>query len=149
MLEQQINQDYIQAMKAKDTARSSALSFLRAQIKNAVIDKRVDHLEDPDVVAILKKQVKQRQDSIEQFTKGGREDLVAKEKNELEILQSYLPAQMPAEELAGIIDAVIKETGATSIQQMGQVMKAVMAQTAGKADNKTVSEMVKAKLAQM
>ena len=149
MLEQRIAQDYLSAMKSKDSATSAALSFLRAQLQNARIEKKADALEDADVIAVIKKQVKQRQDSIEQFQKGRRDDLVAKEAAELQVLHRYLPAQMPDSDLERIIDAVIKETGASGIKDMGAVMKAVGTQAAGRADGKTMSALVKQKLSQM
>ena len=91
---------------------------------------------------------KQRRDSIDQFKKGGREDLVAKEEAELKILMSYLPTQMGADEVAAIVDAVVKEVGATSMKDMGSVMKAVSAKTAGRCEGSLVSELVKKRLAQ-
>ena len=152
MLEEQINKDYIQAMKAKDSMRSTTLSFLRAQLKNILIEKRMTEstqtptLEDADVIAAVKKQVKQRQDSIEQFTKGGRQDLADKEAAELVILKMYLPEELSQEALKALVEEVIKETGASSMKDMGSVMKAVLAQAAGQADNKKVSALVKASL---
>lgn len=143
MLEQKITNDYIQAMKSKETAKASALSFLRAQIKNVMIDKRVEKVADEDVIAVIKKQVKQRQDSIEQFTQGGRADLVAKEAAELALLQSYLPAEISNEQLTAIVQESIKSSQATSIKDMGKVMKDIMPKVAGKADNKRVSDMIK------
>src|SRR3989338_2314922 len=143
MLEQKITNDYIQAMKSKETAKASALSFLRAQIKNVMIDKHVEKVADEDVIAVIKKQVKQRQDSIEQFKQGGRADLVAKETAELALLQSYLPAEISNEQLTAIVQETIKSSQATSIKDMGKVMKDIMPKIAGKADNKRVSDMIK------
>lgn len=148
-LEEQIDKDYIQAMKARDTARSSALSFLRSQIKYARIELKTERVEDKEVIVVLKKQIKQRQDSIDQFTQGGRTDLVAKEEQELAVLKSYLPAEMSAQEISSIIKEVIKTTGAASIKDMGKVMKEAGVQLAGRADNKMVSELVKAELSQL
>lgn len=143
MLQEQLNKDYIQAMKDKDQVKSQTLNFLRAQLKNVQLDKKADTLEDADVIATIKKQVKQRQDSIEQFKTGGRDDLVAKEEAELAILKSYLPEELSVEELSKIVNEAIDEAGATSMKEMGVVMKIVMAKTEGRADNKTVSELVK------
>lgn len=143
MLEQKISADYIQAMKNKDTVKSSALSFLRAQIKNLIIEKRTDKLEDADVIVIIKKQVKQRQESIAQFEKGGRADLAEKEKREMEILQGYLPQQASEQETEAAVRQVIAETGASSMKDMGNVMKAALAKLEGRADNKIVSDLVK------
>lgn len=149
MLEEQINKDYITAMKAKDTLKSSTLSFLRAQLKNILIDNKLDKLPDTDVIAVIKKQVKQRQDSISQFEQGGRRDLADKEKAELVILQSYLPEEMPDAELQSIIAQAVTEAGASSMKDMGAVMKAAMPKLAGRADNKRVSDAVKQKLSQL
>jgi len=149
MLEQQINQDYIAAMKAKDSQKSTTLNFLRAKIKDIYIANRVEKLEDAEVVAVIKKQVKQRQDSIEQFKAGGREDLVAKESAELDMLKGYLPEEMSEEILQPIVDEAVKESGATSMKDMGNVMKALMPKVAGKADNKLVSDLVKKTLASL
>ncbi len=145
-LEEKITQDYIQAMKAKNSARSSCLSFLRAQLKNIIIDKRVEKCSDEDAMAVIKKQIKQRQDSIAQFTSGNRPDLAAKEEAEMVILKSYLPPEMSAQALGAVIDGVIKSTGASSIKDMGRVMKEVLAKLAGQADNQTVGAMVKERL---
>ncbi len=149
MLEERIAQDYKKAMLERNTAKSSALSFLRAQIKNVMIDKRVEKVSDEDVVTVIKKMVKQRQDSIEQFERGGRNDLVEKEKAELLLLQSYLPQEMPEEELKRIIAEAVKSSGATSAKDMGKVMKELLPKVAGKADNKRVSDLVKQSLSQM
>ena len=146
MLEQQISKDYIQAMKDRDSLKSSVLSFLRAQLKNVIIEKKVDELEDQEVIAVIKKQVKQRQDSITQFEEGNRQDLAEKEKKELEILQSYLPEEMSEEEVKKIIDQIVKETGASSMKDMGAVMKAIALKIQGRADNRLVSNLVRQSL---
>ena len=148
-LEDKISQDYVQAMKARDTLRSSTLNFLRAQIKNAKIDQRVETIADADVITVIKKQVKQRQDSITQFRAGSREDLAIKEEQELRILQSYLPAAMPLEALKAVVDEAIKSAGAASIKDMGRVMKDVLAKVAGQADSQAVSALVKERLSKM
>lgn len=149
MLEERIDKDFVQAMKDKDKVKSSVVSFLRAQLKNHRINNRLEKLADTDVVSVLKKQIKQRQDSIEQFQSGGRQDLVDKESAELAILKSYLPQEMSEAELQGIVSEAIKETGASGVKDMGKVMKAVMAKAAGKADNKLVSDLVKKALSQV
>ena len=143
MLEEKINKDYCESMKARDQLRSSTLNFLRAQLKNIHIDKKHDELPDLDVIAVIKKQIKQRQESIEQYTQGGRQDLADKEAAELTLLKAYLPQEMSEEELKKIIEGVIKETQASSIKDMGKVMKAVAEKVSGRADNKVVSELVK------
>ena len=112
MLEEQINNDYIKAMKDRDKLRSSTLNFLRAHIKNILIEKRIDKLEDPDVVLVIKKQVKQRQESIVQFEKGGRQDLAGKESAELTILKEYLPEEMSEQDLEGLVTSSIEEAQA-------------------------------------
>jgi len=145
-LEEKISKDYVQAMKDKDAVKSSTLSFLRAQLKNVLIDKRIDKLDDGDVISIIKKQVKQRQDSIGQFQQGGRQDFVAKETQELDILKSYLPAEMSESDLKVLVEESIKEANALSAKDMGKVMKILLLKVAGRADSKMVSDLVKQKL---
>jgi uncharacterized protein len=147
MLQEQITKDYVQAMKAQDKDTASALSFLRAQIKNVVIEKKVLTLDDADVIVVLKKQIKQRQDSIEQFHKGGREDLVLKEKKELELFEKYLPAQATREDIQTVVSKAVNELNAKSLKDMGAVMKNVVVKLEGRADNKIVSELVRQALA--
>jgi len=142
-LEDQIQQDYVQAMKARDAVRSSTVNFLRAQLKNVKIDKRVEKLEDADVIQTIKKQIKQREDSIAQFTAGGRPELAAKEAAEAAILKAYLPQEMPPEQLKPIVTETIRELKAASVKDMGAVIKAVGVKTQGRADNRTISELVK------
>ena len=146
MLEEKIMEDYKKAMKEKEALKVSVLSFLRAELKNAAIDKKKDKLEDAEVIAVVKKQVKQRQDSIEQFKAGGRQDLVEKETKELEILKSYLPQQLSEDKIREIIEEAVRETGACGPQDMGKLMKALLPKLSGGADNKLVSELVKARL---
>ena len=143
MLEDQLSKDYVEAMKAKDAVRSSTVSFLRASVKNLRIEKRLEKLDDADVIVVIKKQIKQRQDSIEQYKQGGRQDLVDKETAELNILRNYLPKEMPEEELKRIIQEAVKEAGAVTMKDMGKVMKIVTEKIAGRADNKRVSELVR------
>ncbi len=147
MLEDQIKNDYIKAMKEKDSFRSQTLSFLRAQLKNHLINNRLEKLEESDVIAVLKKQAKQRQESIKQFEEGGRKDLAENENNELTIIKEYLPEEMSAEELSAIVKNVIEETGASTMKDMGAVMKKVLEKAEGRADNKAVSTLVKESLA--
>lgn len=146
MLEDKILEDYKAAMLSKDKIKSSILSFLRADFSNFAIEKRKKKLDDPDVITIIKRQVKKHEDSIEQFKKGNRNDLVEKEQAELNILKSYLPEQLPEEELKKIIDEIVSSSGATSIKDMGKVMKEVMAKVGDKADGKLISNIVKEKL---
>jgi uncharacterized protein YqeY len=148
-LEDKIGQDYVQAMKARDSFSSSVLSFLRAQIKNVKVDKRLEAVPDEDVITVIKKQAKQRLDSITQFKAGGRADLADKEEKELVLLKTYLPPEMSAERLKVIVEEVIAETKALSIKDMGRVMKDVLARTAGQADNQTVGALVKERLSKV
>ncbi|KPK98071.1 MAG: hypothetical protein AMJ95_05935 [Omnitrophica WOR_2 bacterium SM23_72] len=145
-LEEKILNDYKEAMKAKDTLKSSALNFLRAEMLNVAIAKKKQKLEDTEVLAVIRKQVKEHQDSIEQFQKGGRTDLADKESKELEILKSYLPPPLPKEQIQKIIEEVASELGAKDMKDMGRVMKEVSAKCAGAADGKTVSELVRERL---
>ena len=147
-LEEKINQDYVQAMKARDSFTSSVLSFLRAQIKNVKVDKRIEQVPDADVITVIKKQAKQRVDSITQFKAGSRMDLAEKEEKELVILKNYLPPEMSAEKLKGIIEEVVSASGAASIKDMGRVMKDVMSRVGAQADNQTVGVLVKERLSQ-
>jgi uncharacterized protein YqeY len=146
MLEDKIMSDFKEAMKNKDSVKQSTISFLRSQLKNLAIEKKKDKLEDSDVVAIIKKQVKQRLDSIEKFQSGGRLDLAEKEQKEMGILKAYLPEELSKEELEKIIDETIASIGASNIKDMGRVMKEVMSKVGGKVDNKTLSDSVRLKL---
>ena len=143
MLEDQLQKDYIQAMKDRDALKASTVNFLRAQLKNVRIEKRSETLEDKDVVTVIKKQIKQRQDSIEQYEKGGRKDLADKETAEMAILKTYLPEELSGEVLQQLVDQAVAETGAQSMKDMGNVIKAVAAKAQGKADNRVISELVK------
>ena len=143
MLEEKIMNDYKEAMKARDTLKSSVLSFLRADILNVAVAKKKDKLEDPEIISVIKKQIKQRQDSIEQFTKGARLDMAEKEAKELVILKTYLPPEMAEDEIKKIIEEVIVATAASGIKDMGKVMKEVTARVAGQADGKLVSDLVR------
>ena len=149
LLEDKISQDYVTAMKERDSFRSGVLSFLRAQIKNIKIDKKLEKVSDEEVISIVKKQVKQRHDSITQFTAGGRLDLAQKEEQEVTVLQCYLPAQASPEAIGAAIEEAIKSTGATSIKDMGKVMKEALVKLAGQADNQQVSGLVKERLSKM
>jgi uncharacterized protein YqeY len=146
MLEERIAKDYKEAMKARDVLHIQTVSFLRSEMKYYAIDKKKDALDDCDVLVVLKKLIKQRQDSIQQFEKGNRMDLVNKEKGELEILKAYLPVEMLESEIIKITDEVILSLGVVSIKDMGRAMKEVMAKTQGRADNKMVSDIVRKKL---
>ena len=146
MLEDQIMNDFKQAMKNKEAIRVSTLSLLRSQLKYVLIEKKADKLIDSDVIAVIKKQAKQRQDAIEQYEQGGRPDLADKEKQELAILKSYLPQEMDEAQLKGLIQEAVKEVQAAGIKDMGKVMPVVMAKVAGRADSKLTSDLVKQSL---
>jgi len=147
MLTEKIAADLKAAMLAKDTVRLGTLRMLKAAIEYHKVEKKQESLTDADITGVIKKQVKQRQDSIEGFTKGGRADLVEKEQAELAILKTYLPEELSAAQVEEIVKATIAEVGATAKADMGKVMKAVQAKLAGRADNKLVSQLVSANLA--
>ena len=145
-LEQTLGADIVTAMKAKDATKLTALRMLKTALTNKSIEKgrALEGAEELQVVSML---VKQRRDSIEQFTKGGRTDLADKEQAEIVILDTYLPAAASDDEIGSAVAAAIAETGASSQKDMGRVMKAVMAALAGKTvDGKKVNEAVRAKL---
>lgn len=145
-LKDKIIADMIAAMKAKDAERTSTLRMIKAAITNREKDGGAE-ITDEDVLKLLRSQVKQRRDSVEQYEKGGRQDLADKEKAEIVIIEAYLPQAASQAEIDQAVDAAIAETGASSMKEMGAVMKATMAKLAGKnADGKMVSEAVKAKL---
>ena len=146
LLRDKVNADIAAAMKSKDTTRLSALRMLKAAIMNKGIEKSHD-LDDAEVVQVISSLIKQRRDSIEQFAKAGRTDLVEKEKAEIATLESYLPPAASSSDIDAAIDEAIVETGATSVKDMGKVMKAVMPRLAGKqADGRLVNEAVRRKL---
>jgi len=146
MLAEKVFDDYKEAMKARDTLKSSVLSFLRADMLNLATAKKKDKLADAEIITIIKKQIKQRQDSIEQFTKGGRPEAAEKEKKESAILKSYLPAEMPVEEIKRLIEETVAATGATGMKDMGRLMKDLAVKIAGGADGKLVSDLVRRRL---
>jgi len=145
-LKQQIISDMTAAMKAQDAARTSTLRMLKAAITNREKEGG-EELTDEDVQKLLRSQMKQRRDSVEQFEKAGRQELADKEKAEIAIIDTYLPQAASQDEIDQAVVAAITETGASSMKDMGGVMKAAMAKLAGRnADGKMVSEAVKAKL---
>jgi uncharacterized protein YqeY len=147
-LSERVDSDLKTAMREKNATKLGVLRMLKAAMMNAAIEKSgaQSQLNDTDATQVIRKQVKQRQDSIESFEKGGRAELAAKEKEELSILQSYLPQAMSAEELSKIVRETIAEVGATSKAQMGAVMKALQTKVAGRADGKTLSAEVQKQL---
>jgi len=145
-LQERIDSDLKNAMRAKDAGKLAVLRMLKSAVKYAAIEKPDGVLDDATATQVIRKQVKQRQDSIESFEKGGRPELAAKEKEEMEILNGYLPKAMSAEELSALVRDSIAEVGATSKAQMGAVMKALQAKAAGRADGKTLSAEVQKQL---
>jgi uncharacterized protein len=146
MLTDKIAADMKDAMRAKDAPRLSTLRMLKSAIEYHKIDKKQEKLTDADVTTVIRKQIKQRQDSIDGFEKGGRADLVEKERAELAVLKSYLPEELSPAQVEEVVKATITELGATTKADMGKVMKAVQARVAGRADNRLVSQLVSANL---
>lgn len=130
------------AMKQKDSLRLSVLRMAIAAVRNAEIVKKVKKLEENDVLQVIQKMIKEHKESIAQFEKGGRSDLVEKESQELKVLQEYAPKEMGLEELTSIVKIAVQESGFTSKADAGKVMKAVMEKVKGKADGKTVNQIV-------
>lgn len=145
-LKEKILEDIKSAMKAKQADRLSAVRFLQSAVKNREIELRPNAITDQDILGVIKKLAKQRKDSIAEYEKAGRQDLVDKEKFELGVMEEYLPAQLAAEDVARIVEDVIAAQGATSQKQMGAVIKEVMARTSGQADGKLISDLVRGKL---
>lgn len=144
-LKERITEDMRSAMRAKDAERLGAIRLLLAAIKQKEVDERVT-VDDVAVVGIVEKLIKQRNDSIEQFEKAGRTDLAGKEKDERELLRSYLPQQMSDAELSAAIDAALAESGATGPQAMGKTMALLKPRIAGRADMGKASALVKQRL---
>jgi len=144
-----IDNDLKDAMRAKDAAKLGVLRMLKAAIKNAAIEKGGADavLDEAEIAAVIRKQVKQRQDSIESYEKGGRPELAAVERAEIEILTAYLPQALSAEAIETLVREAIAETGATSRKEMGAVMKLVNAKAAGRADGRALSTEVQKQLA--
>ena len=146
MLVEKIFNDYKEAMKARDTLKISVLSFLRADMLNQATAKKKDKLLDAEVIVVIKKQIKQRQDSIEQFTIGGRLEAAEKEKKESEILKGYLPAELSVSQIKNLMEEAIISTGASGIKDMGRLMKELTVKISGQADGKLVSDLVRQRL---
>lgn len=144
-----IDQDLKEAMRAKDADKLGALRMLKSSLKYAVIEKGASseaELADADVISVVRKRIKQCQDAVEGFEKGGRPEQAAKEKAEMTMLEAYLPAALSADELASLVRDAIAETGATGKAQMGAVMKIVMAKAGGRTDGKAVNAEVQKQL---
>ena len=144
-LSEQIQKDMYAAMKNGEKDKTVTLRSALSKLKDKKIDKQ-DDLSEQDELQVIKTMVKQRYESIEMYEKGGRDDLVAKEKTELEILKTFLPQMMGAEELGALINDVIAETGATSMSDIGKIMPEVMKRSAGRADGKLAQSLVRDKL---
>lgn len=144
-LKDQITEDMKTAMRAKDSERLATIRLLMAALKQKEVDERIE-LDDPLIVGVIDKMVKQRKDSVAAFTQGGRTDLADKEAAEIKVLEAYLPQRMGADEIAAEVKAIVAELGAKGPGDMGKVMGAVKTRLAGKADMGQVSAAVKAAL---
>lgn len=144
-LKDRIQQDVKDAMRSKDKPRLAAIRLITAAIKQREVDERIE-LDDAQVMAVLDKMAKQRRESISQFEKAGRDDLIAQEVMELEIIQSYLPEQLGEDEINALIDSAMQATGASSVKDMGKVMGQLKPKLQGRADMSAVSALIKARL---
>ncbi|MCX5724081.1 MAG: GatB/YqeY domain-containing protein [Nitrospirae bacterium] len=145
-LHDRLTEDLKLAMKARDQLRMDVIRMVKAAVMNKELELKKD-LDDAEMSRVMTTMIKQRRESVEQFEKGNRAELAAKERQEITILESYLPQAISPEQLASIVDAAIQETGAHSLKEMGAVMKAVMVLVAGQTvDGKQISELVRAKL---
>ena len=144
-LKERIQQDVKDAMRAREKSRLATIRLITAAIKQREVDERIE-LDDAQVLAVLDKMVKQRRDSIQQYTDAGRSDLAEQEAAEIAVIQEFLPEELPEAEIAGIIEAAIAETGAESMRDMGKVMAIVKPKVQGRADVGMVSGLVKQKL---
>lgn len=144
-IKDQLMQDLKEAMKNKEDVRKSVITLIRAAVKQREVDERVE-LSEEQVQDIIAKQLKQRRDSLEEFKKAGREDLIEQTQKEIDIITTYLPAQLSIEEIETLVDEAIAETGATSVKEMGKIMSVLNPKTKGRADGKVVNEVVRKKL---
>ncbi|HET9942631.1 MAG TPA: GatB/YqeY domain-containing protein [Terriglobia bacterium] len=145
-LQDKIQTDIADAMRTKDSLKLGVLRMMKTAVKNKEVEK-MKTLDEPEVLAVFNSLVKQRKDSIDQFRKGGREELAVKEEAEIKVIESYLPAAASDEDVRRAIDEAVQETGAASMKDMGKVMKATQARLAGKTvDGARVSQMVKERL---
>ena len=144
-LKKRIDQNMKEALKSKDSVRLGVLRMLKSEIRYREIDKGSE-LTDDDVISVLSSAIKRRKDSIQQFEKGGRDDLVSKEKQELAVVTEYMPRQLSPEELSQIVSQAISEEGATGPSDLGKVMKLIMSKVRGRADGKLVNQMVSSQL---
>jgi uncharacterized protein len=144
-LKARVNEDMKAAMRAKDSQRLGAVRLLLAAIKQREVDERKD-LDDPDIVSVIEKMIKQRRESIAQYAKAGRQELADIEQFEISVLQAYMPAALSESEIAAEVDAVMSEIGAKSMADMGRVMAALKTRLGGRADMASVSAMIKSRL---
>jgi uncharacterized protein YqeY len=144
-LEERLMDEMKQAMKSNDKARLSTIRMIRTAVKNKEIDLR-NKLDDDEILRVIQGMVRKSEESVEQFKAGGRMDLVEKETKEIEILRSYLPQALSKEDVIRIIDESIRETEASSLKDLGKVMKSVMPKLTGKADGKLINQLVKERL---
>lgn len=147
-LSQQLTDDMKEAMRSKDKVALNTIRMLKSSVKNAAIEKggADAELNDSEIVNVIRKEVKKRQDSIEQYEEAGRSELAEGEKAEIEVLQKYLPTPLSDDEVEKAVEEAIAEIGATSKKEMGQVMKLLQEKTAGRADGKTLSQAVAKRL---
>ena len=146
-LQERLSLELKAAMLAKDSDRLSTLRLLKSAIGYTQLERKTELLSDADFIAVVQKELKKRRDSIEQYEKGGRQELADKEKKEIAVLEKFLPQPLSSEELQQLIKATIQELGATTKKDMGPVIKAVQAKAAGRADGRTISSAVGALLA--
>lgn len=142
MLKEKLMEDLKSAMKEKDEIKKNTVQMIRAAILQVEKDKQIE-LDDEKIIEIIAKEAKKRKDSLPDYEKSGREDLIKQVKEEIEIISKYLPKQLTKEEISQIVAEIIKQTGATSIKEMGAVMKEAKAQIGAKADGKTINEVVR------
>ena len=144
-LKEKLQEDLKSSMKNKDTVKKSVVTLIRAAIKQHEFDNRVE-LADDAIIDIISKQLKQRKDSLAEFVKANRDDLVEETKSEIQVLEGYLPQQLSEEELEKIVIETIAEVGATSMKDMGKIMATIKPKTAGRADGRKINELVKKNL---
>jgi hypothetical protein len=144
-LSQQLNEAMKEAMRAKDSLRLNTIRQIRTAVKNREIDERRE-LDDEGIIGVISTLVKQRKESAQLYREGDRPELAEKEEREMAVLQEFLPAQLSEDEIRGIVEEAVAETGAASMKDMGKVMKIVTGRTLGRADGRLVSELVKARL---
>ena len=144
-LKEKLQEDLKTSMKNKDTVKKSVITLIRAAIKQYEVDNRVE-LGDEEIIDIISKQLKQRNDALEEFAKANRDDLVSETEAEIKAIKEYLPQQLSEEELNEIVKATISEVGATSMKDMGKIMSVIQPKTKGRADGKLINKLVKANL---